>query len=109
MPKTDLRTVPEGTFRVYVAGGGGIDSIDCEDVRRKNGMDDGVRRLEGADFVFCAESPIGVVLDLDPSSDGGYPVSDCGLFTTSTPGLAGGVSLCMRRFRADEKDHFLVI
>lgn len=89
--------------------GGGIDSIDCEDVRRKKGMEDGVKRLGGPLLTACEETPTGVVLDLDPSSDEGCIVSRCGLLATSRPGLTGDESFWRRMLSAEEKDHFFVI
>jgi len=52
MPKTDFRTDPEGTLRAIVGGGNvGGDTVvsdfvtEDDEVRRKNGIDEGVRRL----------------------------------------------------------------
>jgi hypothetical protein len=127
MPNTDLRTFPFELVR-EVDPGGGIDvadsdafsvffGMDEDEVRRKKGIEDGVDLLGGWPGLGRGAERFpatGVVLDLEPSSDGGLFTSDQVVFglllSSGGPGeLEGEDSLCRRRFSADENDHFLLI
>lgn len=122
MPKTDFRTEPEGTLRTAVGGGkvGGDIVVsdlgtDDDEVRRKKGMEDGVRRLcwPGLGIGAGMLEATGVVLVLDPSSEEGWCTSDQGVdISSGRPGeLVGDAEslVLSRRLRAEEKDHFLLI
>jgi len=121
IPKTDFRTELDWALR-GAAGAGNVGGdiavsdfgMDDDEVRRKKGMEDGVRRLFCPGFGIGAErvEATGVVLVREPSSDDGWCTSDQGVdISSGRPGeLAGDESLVLsRRFKADEKDHFLLI